>query len=105
MSAQVDKASYYTLSITPPAGCSLDVASASVDTKASATGPASASIATDADNFTQTSAVPLNAVSTPALSVAASTAPVEIRIYGWSASSTNGTFRVQNTFSITGTLQ
>lgn len=30
---------------------------------------------------------------------------VEIRIYAWSATGATGTFRVQNTFSVSGTLQ
>jgi len=40
----------------------------------------------------------------PALSANATTA-LEVRIYGFAASATTGTMRVQNTLSITGSLQ
>jgi hypothetical protein len=41
----------------------------------------------------------------PALTVTAATGVLELRVYGFSASATTGTMRIQNTLSITGALQ
>jgi hypothetical protein len=40
----------------------------------------------------------------PTLTVSSTSGSVEIRIYGFSASSTSGTMRLQNTLSVTGSL-
>ena len=104
LGAQLDLTRYYTLTIAPPAGCALDLTSAAVDAKASASGPAMAAIATSADNYTQTSAVTTSAPSTPALAVSGATAMIEVRIYGFSAGSASGTLRVQNTLTLSGAV-
>ena len=104
-SAQLDPAKYYTLSITPPMGCTLSLTSAAVDAKASGTGPTMASIATSADAFAQTAAVSTTAPSTPTLAVSGASGTVEVRIYGFAASAGTGTFRIQNMLSVTGSLQ
>ncbi len=103
--AQRDSTKYYTVSVAPPTGCSLTVSSLSIDAKSSSTGPTSAVAATSLDNFTLTGAVSTTMPSTPALSVVNAPSSVEIRIYGYSASSSSGTMRVQNTFTVTGSLQ
>ncbi|HUJ62665.1 MAG TPA: hypothetical protein VLX92_29385 [Kofleriaceae bacterium] len=104
-SAQLDPSKYYTATITPPSGCTMSITGIGIDAKASATGPASGAVATDADNFQQTSPVDTNSQSSPSLSVSAATGAVEIRIYGYGASGTSGTFRVQTTFTVSGSLQ
>ncbi|MGE5184666.1 MAG: hypothetical protein ACM31C_21490 [Acidobacteriota bacterium] len=104
-SASRDSSRYYTLTITPPSGCTMSLTSAAIDAKTSTSGPASASIASDADSFAQTSTVAPNSTSSPSLSVTGATGAVEIRIYGYAATSTSGTMRVQNTFTVSGSLQ
>jgi hypothetical protein len=99
-----DTSKYYTLKITPPAGCNLALSSAAIDVAHSSTGPAMGSIATSADNFVQQLSISTSTASTPSLVVSGGTATLEIRIYGYLASSTSGTMRIQNTFSLTGSL-
>lgn len=101
---QLDTTKYFTLSITPPAGCSLALSSMTINGLASAQGPASAAVGTSADSFGQTTAVSTSQPSTPTLSVTGATAPVEVRIYGYGAVSTAGTLRLQNTLTVTGSL-
>ena len=103
-SAQPDVTKYYSLSITPPSGCSLDLTSLSIDAKSSSTGPSSMSAATSADSYAHMASVTANAVSTPALAVTGATGAVEIRIYGYGATGTSGTMRVENTFTVTGSI-
>jgi hypothetical protein len=104
LTTTLDPAKYYTLSITPPAGCTLSLTSAAIDAKASGTGPAAGSVATSADNFTAAVTISTAAPSTPALSVSNATGAVEIRIYGYSATAAAGTLRIQNTLTISGSL-
>jgi hypothetical protein len=99
-----DTSKYYTLTITPPSGCALDLASAAIDAKSSSTGPSKAVIATSVDSYAATQTVSTSAASTPSLTVTGQTAAVEVRIYGWSASGTAGTMRLQNTLTLTGSL-
>jgi hypothetical protein len=61
-------------------------------------------IATSADNFAQQLSISTSTASSPSLVVSAGTAQLEIRVYGYFASSTSGTMRIQNTFSLTGSL-
>ena len=103
--AQLDATKYYTLSITPPTGCSLSLSSISIDVTSSGTGPTTASVATSADAFAQTSSVSTTAPSTPSLSVSGHAGAVEIRIYGYGATSTGGTMRAQNMLTVTGATQ
>ncbi len=103
-SASLDPTKYYTLTLTPPSGCLLDLTSMAVDGLASGTGPNTAQLATSADSFAGTTGVAVTTTSTPALSVAGASGAVEVRIYGFGATSTSGTFRIQNTLSITGSL-
>ena len=99
---------YYTLSITPPANCTLDLTAASIQGRQSGSGPASVAIGTSADGFAQTVALtvsPTDATSTPALAVTGAAAAVELRIFGYGASGTAGTFRLDGTLTVTGSIQ
>ena len=104
MTAQLDPAAYYTLAIMPPAGCTLAVTALAIDAKSSGTGPASAAVATSADGFVQTSPVSTAVPSTPTVSVTGATT-LEIRVYGFAATTSSGTMRLQNQLSITGSMQ
>ena len=105
LATQVDLTKYYALTVAPPSGCSLAITKVAVDAKASGTGPAMGAIATAADNFTQATAISTAGPSTPTFTIPAQTAPLELRIYGYGATNTAGTLRLQTTLSITGTLQ
>lgn len=107
-SAQLDPQKYYTFSVTPPSGCQLDLTTLSIDTKISSTGPTMVSVATSDDAFGQTSSVTTSTtgvVSTPALHVNGATSAIELRVYGFAASSTGGTLRIENTLTLNGTLR
>lgn len=102
----LDSMKYYAVAVTPPGGCVLDLTSASIDAFASGTGPQSAVIAASTDNFALTKPVTTSAPSTPTITtVTAAPGKVELRIYGYNASSTSGTLRLQNTLSLTGSLR
>jgi hypothetical protein len=102
--SSADATKYYTVTITPAAGCTLSLTSVAIDAKSSASGPSTAGVGTDADQFAQHTTVSTTAPSTPALSVTGATGAVEIRVFAWSATGATGTFRVQNTFSVSGAL-
>ncbi len=103
--AKVDTTKYYTFKLTPQAPCTLDVSSLSITTKASATGPANAAVATSEDSFATTTSFSPNVTATPSLSVSGATGDVEIRVYGFGASASGGTMRVDSTLTVTGSLQ
>ena len=99
-----DTSKYYTLTITPPSGCSVDITSISIDTSASGSGPSTGAVATSDDTYSAKTTFTTGATHSNSLSVSGSSAPVEIRIYGYSASSTSGTLRVESTLTVTGSL-
>lgn len=103
--AQLDETTYYTVSIAPPSGCALTLTNIAIDASSSATGPAMAAVGTDADGFVATSPISTNTASSATLSVAGVTNPVEIRIFGYGATSVNGTMRVESSFTVSGSLQ
>ncbi len=103
--AKLDTTRYYTFSLTPTAPCTLDVSSLAISTKASGTGPASAAVATSDDKFATTTTFAPNVAATPSVSVNGATGALEIRVYGYDASGTGGTFRVDTTLTVTGSLQ
>lgn len=105
IAAQLDATKYYTLTITPPAGCKLSMTTASIDARASSTGPGMASLATSADGFAAAAALSTAAPSAPSVAVTNASGAVEIRIYGYAATATGGTLRLQNTVTISGSLQ
>ncbi len=64
-----------------------------------------ASVATSDDNFGATTSVAVGATATPALAVSGSTGAVEVRLYGYAASSTSGTLRIATTLTVSGSLK
>ena len=100
----VDSTKYFSFTITPPNGCTMDLTALGADVKSSGTGPSAAVVATDDDNFTATQPVSTTAPSSPTLSVSGAAGTVTIHISGYSATSTSGTMRVENTLTITGAL-
>jgi hypothetical protein len=104
IAAQRDATRFFTFSVSPPAGCTLRVDSISIDTTSSGTGPASAVIATSADNFAQTTTLTTNMASSPALAVTA-TGPLEIRVYGFGATAVAGTMRIRTALAVNGALE
>jgi hypothetical protein len=103
--AQRDMNTYYTLSITPPSGCSVSMSTIAVDVASSSTGPTVAAVATSADAFAQTGPISTATPSTPTLSVSKSATAVELRVYGFSAAAMDGTMRLQNMVTVTGSIQ
>ena len=103
-STHVDMSRYYTLTLTPPSGCSLDLTSLSVDSQSSGAGPGSGAVATSDDSFSAKTNFATNATHSAALSVSGSSGAVEVRIYGFGASSTSGTMRIENTLTVSGAL-
>lgn len=101
---KLDTTKYYTFELTPAAPCTLDITSLSITTKASATGPANAAVATSDDNFGQSTNFSLNVTATPSISVSGATGAVEVRVYGFGASASGGTMRVDSTLTVTGAL-
>ena len=104
-STAADTTRYYTFKLTPQSGCALDLTSLSVTTSASKTGPTLASVATSDDNFGAPTAVSVGATDTPALAVSGATGAVEVRLYGYAASSTSGTLRIATTLTVSGSLK
>jgi hypothetical protein len=102
--AALDSTKYYTFSVTPPTGCSMDLTKLSIDAKSSGTGPTMAVVATSNDSYGATAAVSTTAASMPALTVTGATGAIEIRVFGFAASGTGGTMRIQNTLTVTGSL-
>lgn len=96
-----DPSKYYAFTITAPTGCGIAISSLAIDAKASTTGPANASVGTDADSFASLVTISTAAPSTPALA-AQSHGTLEVRIYGYGAVGATGTLRVQNTLTVTG---
>lgn len=105
LAAQPDLTKYYAFTIAPPSGCTLAISMVSIDAKASGTGPAMGALATSVDSYAQTTAISTAAPSTPALAPPPQVAPIELRMYGYGATATAGTLRLQTTLSITGSLQ
>jgi hypothetical protein len=102
--ATADDNSYYTISVTPPAGCTLTLTSLAIDVKASADGPTAGDVATSVDAFaTHTGSLPGTATTTLPLT-ASSPGAIELRIYGYQATTSDGSFRVQSTLTLSGGL-
>ena len=103
-SSTANSGDYYTFTITPEAGCALSLTSLSLDLQASATGPDEGNVATSADGFASHTASFSTAGSPNVTLSATSTASIEVRVYGYDASSTAGTFRIANSLTLTGSL-
>lgn len=102
--SSADGSKYYTFTITPDAACTLDITKIAIDTKSSGTGPTKGAVATDDDSFGTKTGFTANTSTNVTLSVSGASGAVEIRVYGFSASSGSGTFRVQNTLTVSGAL-
>jgi len=102
--AALDATKYYAFTLTPPTGCTMTLTNVAIDLKASGTGPANGAIATSKDSFAATTPVGTAAPSTPAVTVTTS-GQIELRVYGFAATGTGGTLRVQNTLTVNGTIQ
>ncbi len=100
----LDSQSYFTASITSPTGCHVVVTALGVDAKSSNTGPMMAAVGTSADAFAAPVTISTSTPSTPALT-AASTGQLELRIFGFAATASGGTMRIQNTLTVTGRVQ
>ena len=100
----IDATRYYTFTVTPPSGCTLDVTSIAIDTKTSTTGPTGAALGTSADTFASTTSFALNTTATATLT-ASSAKALEIRVYGFDASSAAGTSRIENTLTVSGSVK
>ena len=103
-SSSVDTSKYYTFTITPDSACTLDVTSIAIDTQKSGTGPAKGSVATSKDSFGLKTAFTPGSASNVTTSISGATGALEIRVYGYNASSGSGTFRVQNSLTVSGSL-
>jgi hypothetical protein len=103
--ATLDSTKYYTFSVTPPSGCVMDLTKLTIDVKSSGTGPAMAQAATSDDSFGATVTVSTTAASTPTLAVSGASGAIEVRVFGFSATGTGGTMRIQNTLSLQGALR
>jgi len=101
-----DPTRYYTFTVTPAAGCAVSLTSLALSVQASSTGPTKGDVATSADAFA-THSTSFAGTSTPTvtLSVTSATGAVEIRVYGYGASGSGGTFRIQNTVTLSGSIQ
>jgi hypothetical protein len=102
--ASADSTRYFTFTITPAAGCTLTLTSVALDVKASSTGPTSGDVATSADSFGTHSAAFTGTSKGSTALTATDTGAIEIRVYGYGAKASGGTFRVQNTLSLTGSI-
>jgi hypothetical protein len=102
-----DAGKYFTFKVTPPSGCTLTLTKLSVDLSASASGPATAGLASSVDGFSALESVPVTSGGPSDVTVkgvAAVASGVELRIFGYGASAAGGTLRVATSLSLTGSL-
>jgi len=104
LTAARDLTKYYAFTITPPAGCELTITGAAVDAKSSGTGPVSAVISNSTDTYAATATVSTATAGNVAFAAMAN-GMIEVRVYGYAATGTGGTLRLQNALSITGELR
>jgi hypothetical protein len=80
--------------------------SATIDLRASGTGPASAALGTSADGFAQTSVVAITETPTTAtLSVTGAVGTIELRLFGYGATGAMGTLRIEHALTLHGSVQ
>jgi hypothetical protein len=104
--ASADATKYYTFTVTPAAGCTLALTSLALDVEASSKGPTSGDVATSADAFaTHVGTFTGTSMTTAMLSDASGSGAIEIRVYGYAAAADDGTFRIKNTLTLTGSIQ
>ncbi len=102
--SSLDPTKDYTFSVTPPSGCMLSLTNMVITTASSSTGPKNAVVATSVDSFGQTAPVNANGSGTDTLSVSGQSGMVEVRIFGFGASSTSGTMRISGTLTVNGSV-
>ena len=103
----IDLTKHFVFTVTPPAGCAVTASSLAVELKASGTGPASAAAGTSVDGFAARQSLAASGGGAAVVLFAAgtkTTAALEVRIFGFDASSSGGTLRLQGTLALTGTL-
>ncbi len=104
MGASADPTRYFTFSLTVASGCTLSLTSLAIDVHASGTGPATIDVATSADGFA-THGASVSGTGTATVSLAAQgSRSIEVRVYGYGASATAGTLRIQNTMTLSGSI-
>ena len=104
-SATANAADYYTFTVTPGAGCTITLTSIAIDVQASSTGPSTGDVATSADAFaTHTASFAGTSTPTVTLTGVAGTGAIELRVYGYGAKDSTGTFRIENTLTLSGSI-
>jgi len=104
--AAFDTNKYFTFTLTPNAGNAINLTNFIYTGQASGTGPSFFAFRSSLDTFTNNIGTPLAGGATIDLSGAPFqnlTSASEFRLYGWNASSTAGTFSV-NDFTFNGTI-
>lgn len=105
LATNADPTKYYTFTVTPPAGCTLALTTLALDVSKSGTGPASGSVATSVDAFaTHTMAFAGTSTGNVSFSTVSGSSAIEVRVYGYAATATGGTWRIQNTMTLNGTI-
>lgn len=99
----LDPMKYYFFTLQPPNGCTIDITTIAINTSASGTGPAAASIGTSADNYASKKTFTIG--SNAMVSLTASGSMLEVRVYGYTAGATGGTLRIQSMLSVSGSLK
>jgi hypothetical protein len=102
--ATMDATKYYTFTLSPPAGCMAELTKVTINSSASGTGPTMVALGTSVDAYAATKPVTVGAAFDVAVTASTSD-PIELRIYGWAATGTGGTLRVQGTLSVDGELR
>ncbi len=104
--SSADKGKYLTFTVTPASGCLVSLETLFVDVKSSGTGPTNGSVGTSVDTFTALG-TPFAKDTTTTVTiggVSGKSGAIEIRIYGYGATGSGGTMRVQNTMTLNGRL-
>ena len=105
--SSADRSLYYAFTVTPAAGCTLTLTSLAIDVQASPTGPVSAAVGTSVDGYaalsTAFSGTSTGTVTLPASS-ASSASPFTVHVFGYAATGPMGTLRIQNTLTLSGTI-
>jgi hypothetical protein len=100
-----DSTRYYTFTVTPDPGCTLSLSSLGVATQASSTGPTRGDVATSVDSFADHTEAPAGTGTITVSLTASAAAGIEVRIYGFRASGSIGTYRLDNTLTLYGAIQ
>jgi hypothetical protein len=104
--SSADASKYYTFTVTPGSGCTVALTSVAMSVSASGTGPSTGDVATSADSFgAHTSSFTTSGSPTVTLSSVSGTGAIEVRVYGYGASGSSGTFRISSTLTVSGTIE